>query len=359
MTPERIRLQQARQQEVPWKKWGPYLSERQWGTVREDYSEDGDAWNFFTHDQARSRAYRWGEDGLGGISDDKQRLCFALALWNSNDPILKERLFGLTNSEGNHGEDVKEYYFYLDSTPTHSYMKFLYKYPQAAYPYADLVETNRRRSRNEMEYELLDTGVFGEDRYFDVFVEYAKDGPEDILVQITAANRGPQAADLDVLPTLWFRNDWASWVARPAAKPMIEQIDAPEGTSAIAATHAVLGTYHLYCEGNAPLLFTENETNHARLHLDYPDAGPYLKDAINDYVVHGRQGAVNPERRGTKAAAHYRLKVGPGQSATCGCVSPPRPQPRRANRPKVSPSGPPSTRSSPPACGKETSSTAP
>jgi hypothetical protein len=238
-------------------------------------------------------------------------------------------------------------------------MKFLYKYPQAAYPYADLVETNRRRSRNEMEYELLDTGVFGEDRYFDVFVEYAKDGPEDILVQITAANRGPQAADLDVLPTLWFRNDWASWVARPAAKPMIEQIDAPEGTSAIAATHAVLGTYHLYCEGNAPLLFTENETNHARLHLDYPDAGPYLKDAINDYVVHGRQGAVNPERRGTKAAAHYRLKVGPGQSATCGCVSPPRPQPRRANRPKVSPSGPPSTRSSPPACGKETSSTAP
>ncbi len=197
-----------------WKRWGPYLSERQWGTVREDYSENGDAWNFFTHDQARSRAYRWGEDGLGGISDDKQRLCFALALWNGKDPILKERLFGLTNSEGNHGEDVKEYYFYLDSTPTHSYMKYLYKYPQAAYPYADLVETNRRRSRNEMEYELLDTGVFNEDRYFDVFVEYAKASPEDILIQITACNRGPEEAELHVLPTLWFRNDWASWIAR-------------------------------------------------------------------------------------------------------------------------------------------------
>jgi hypothetical protein len=315
MTPEHTRLEQARQQELPWKKWGPYLSERQWGTVREDYSDNGDAWNFFTHDQARSRAYRWGEDGLGGISDDKQRLCFALALWNGNDPILKERLFGLTNSEGNHGEDVKEYYFYLDSTPTHSYMKFLYKYPQA-FPYADLVETNRRRSRNEMEYELLDTGVFNEDRYFDVFVEYAKDGADDILIKITAVNRGSGEADLHLLPTLWFRNDWASWVARRAAKPMLEQIDGPAGTSTIAATHAVLGTYHLYCEGSAPLLFTENETNHARLHLDYPDAGPYLKDGINDFVVHGRREAVNPGRRGTKAAAHYRMKVGPGQSAT-------------------------------------------
>ena len=208
-------LTEAREQKAPWKKWGPYLSERQWGTVREDYSENGDAWNFFTHDHARSRAYRWGEDGLGGISDEKQRLCFALALWNGRDPILKERLFGLTNSEGNHGEDVKEYYFYLDSTPTHSYMKYLYKYPQAAYPYADLVETNRRRTREEMEYELLDTGVFQEDRYFDVFVEYAKAGPEDILVRITAANRGPEAAELHVLPTLWFRNDWAPWIADP------------------------------------------------------------------------------------------------------------------------------------------------
>ena len=213
MSQEQLRLKAAREQSVAWKKWGPYLSERQWGTVREDYSENGDAWNFFTHDQARSRAYRWGEDGLAGISDDQQRLCFSLALWNGKDAILKERLFGLTNSEGNHGEDVKEYYFYLDSTPTHSYMKCLYKYPQSAFPYADLVETNRRRNRNDMEYELLDTGIFNEDRYFDVFVEYAKAGPEDILVRITAANRGPDAADLHLLPTLWFRNDWSSWIA--------------------------------------------------------------------------------------------------------------------------------------------------
>jgi hypothetical protein len=313
---EHGRLEEARTKEVPWRKWGPYLSDRQWGTVREDYSENGDAWNFFTHDHARSRAYRWGEDGLGGISDDKQHLCFALALWNGKDPILKERLFGLTNSEGNHGEDVKEYYFYLDSTPTHSYMKFLYKYPQAPYPYADLVETNRRRSRNEMEYELLHTGVFEQDRYFDVFVEYAKAGPEDILVQITAANRGAEEAELHVLPTLWFRNDWASWITHPAEMPMLNQLEGPAGASTIAATHPVLGSYCLYCEGDAPLLFTENSTNHAKLHLDYPDVGPYLKDGINDCVVQGRREAVNPERRGTKAAAHYRLKIGPGRSAT-------------------------------------------
>jgi hypothetical protein len=313
---EQKRLNEAREAGIPWKKWGPYLSERQWGTVREDYSDNGDAWNFFTHDQARSRAYRWGEDGLGGISDDQQHLCFALALWNGKDPILKERLFGLTNSEGNHGEDVKEYYFYLDSTPTHSYMKFLYKYPQAAYPYADLVETNRRRSRNDMEYELLDTGVFNEDRYFDVFVEYAKASPADILIQITAHNRGPEAAELHVLPTLWFRNDWATWISRPAEKPLLQQIDGPAGTSTIGAAHAELGAYHLSCEGTAPLLFTENSTNHARLHLDYPDVGPYLKDGINDYVVQGRREAVNPERQGTKAAAHYRLTIGPGESAT-------------------------------------------
>jgi hypothetical protein len=248
MTAEHRRLEESRKQNIPWKKWGPYLSERQWGTVREDYSENGDAWNFFTHDHARSRAYRWGEDGLGGISDDEQRLCFALALWNGKDPIIKERLFGLTNSEGNHGEDVKEYYFYLDSTPTHSYMKFLYKYPQAPYPYSDLVETNRRRSRNESEYELLDTGVFNDDRYFDVLVEYAKDGPEDILIQITAANQGPKEAELHVLPTLWFRNDWATWISNPSPKPLLKQIDGPAGALAIAATHAVLGTYHLYCE---------------------------------------------------------------------------------------------------------------
>ena len=212
---EQRRLNEAREARIPWKKWGPYLSERQWGTVREDYSEDGNAWNYFTHDQARSRAYRWGEDGLGGICDDQQRLCFALALWNERDPILKERLYGLTNSEGNHGEDVKEYYFYLDSTPTHSYMKYLYKYPQRAFPYRDLVETNQRRSREEFEYELLDTGVFDDNRYFDVFVEYAKEGPEDVLVRITVHNRGPEAARLRVLPTLWFRNTW-SWGERRA-----------------------------------------------------------------------------------------------------------------------------------------------
>ena len=232
MTAEHVRLNEARQLKAPWKKWGPYLSERQWGTVREDYSENGDAWNFFTHDHARSRAYRWGEDGIAGISDDEQRLCFSLALWNGKDPILKERLFGLTNSEGNHGEDVKEYYFYLDSTPTHSYMKYLYKYPQAAYPYADLVETNRRRTRNDMEYELLDTGVFDDDRYFDVFVEYAKAAAEDILVRITAVNRGPDAADLHLLPTLWFRNDWSKWIAesnRSPEKPTLKQIEGSAG----------------------------------------------------------------------------------------------------------------------------------
>jgi hypothetical protein len=324
-TAEEKRLKDARSQNVPWKKWGPYLSERQWGTVREDYSENGDAWNFFTHDHARSRSYRWGEDGIGGISDYKQNLCFALALWNGKDPILKERLFGLTNSEGNHGEDVKEYYFYLDSTPTHSYMKFLYKYPQAAYPYADLVETNRRRSRNEMEYELLDTGVFEENRYFDVFVEYAKAGPEDILVKITAANRGPDAAELHILPTLWFRNDWAEWISRPSPKPFLKQIIPPQsppyqggakgGMSTVETTHSILGAHYLYCEGDASLLFTENSTNHARLGLSYPDIGPYLKDGINNYVVNGQEGAVNPEKTGTKVSAHYQVKIDAGKTA--------------------------------------------
>jgi len=299
-----------------WKRWGPYLSERQWGTVREDYSADGNAWDYFTHDQARSRAYRWGEDGLAGFSDDKQRLCFALALWNGKDPILKERLFGLTNSEGNHGEDVKEYYFYLDSTPTHSYMKYLYKYPQAAYPYDDLVKTNRGRSRDEMEYELLDTGVFDQDRYFDVFVEYAKGGPEDILVQITAVNRGPEKAELHLLPTLWFRNDWATWIAKPGEKPMLKQIQGPAGTSAMTAQHPILGTYYLYCEGDVPLLFTENETNNKRLFPEYPNASPYVKDGINNSVVQGHQAAVNPDHQGTKGAAHYRQVIAPGQSVT-------------------------------------------
>jgi hypothetical protein len=318
MSAEHGRLEEARHN-IPWKKWGPYLSERQWGTVREDYSPNGDAWNFFPHDHARSRAYRWGEDGLAGISDDKQRLCFALALWNGKDPILKERLFGLTNSEGNHGEDVKEYYFYLDSTPTHSYMKYLYKYPHAAYPYADLVETNRRRSRDEWEYELLDTGVFNDDRYFDVYVEYAKAGPEDILIRITAANRGPDAAVLHLLPTLWFRNDWSAWIAessRAAEKPKLRQIEAASGTSAVSATHPLLGEFIFACEGEAPLLFTENETNHERLFPGQKNESPYVKDGINDCVVQGRQGAVNPEKRGTKVAAHYRRVVGPGQSAT-------------------------------------------
>ena len=317
MTTESIRLDDAREQGTPWKKWGPYLSERQWGTVREDYSEGGDAWNFFTHDQARSRAYRWGEDGIAGISDDKQRLCFALALWNGEDPILKERLFGLTNSEGNHGEDVKEYYFYLDSTPTHSYMKYLYKYPQVAYPYADLVETNRRRSRNEFEYELLDTGVFNDDRYFDVFVEYAKDGPEDILVRVTAINRGPDAAELHLLPTLWFRNDWSAWIAksnRATDKPILRQVEAAVGTTAIAVSHPLLGKYILSCEGDVPLLFTENETNHEKLFPGQKNESPHVKDGINNCVVQGNQSAVNPDKEGTKVAAHYKITIGAGQT---------------------------------------------
>ena len=301
MATEKERLEEDRLQRAAWKKWGPYLSERQWGTVREDYSPGGDAWNFFTHDHARSRAYRWGEDGLAGISDDQQLLCFALALWNGKDPILKERLFGLTNSEGNHGEDVKEYYFYLDSTPTHSYMKYLYKYPQAAFPYGDLVETNRRRSRNEMEYELLDTGVFHDDRYFDVFVEYAKDGPDDILVQITAVNRGPEQAELHLLPTLWFRNDWASWIApsnRAAEKPSLKQIKGAAGARAIEARHATLGTYYLYCEGEVPLLFCENSTNNDRLFPGQPNAYPYVKDGINDACGAGPPGGGESGPRG-------------------------------------------------------------
>jgi mannosylglycerate hydrolase MGH1-like protein len=318
MNVEQTRLTEDREGKTRWKRWGPYLSERQWGTVREDYSPNGDAWNFFTHDHARSRAYRWGEDGIAGFSDDKERLCFALALWNGKDPILKERLFGLTNSEGNHGEDVKEYYFYLDSTPTHSYMKYLYKYPQAAYPYADLLDTNRRRSRNEFEYELLDTGVFKDDRYFDIFVEYAKAGPDDILVKITAANRGPDAAELHLLPTLWFRNDWSSWIAesnRAVEKPNLKQIQAPAGASAVAAKHPLLGEFVLSCEGEVPLLFTENETNSERL-FGQKNESPYAKDGINNWVVQGNQGAVNPGKQGTKVAAHYRVTIAPSESAT-------------------------------------------
>jgi hypothetical protein len=307
---EQKRLDEAREKGVPWKQWGPYLSERQWGTVREDYSENGDAWNYFTHDQARSRAYHWGEDGLAGISDDHQRLCFAIALWNGKDPILKERSFGLTNSEGNHGEDVKEYYYYLDSTPTHSYMKYLYKYPQNAYPYNDLVETNRRRGRNDQEYELLDTGIFNEDRYFDVFVEYAKGAPTDILILISLCNRAPEAATLHVLPTLWFRNTWAWWPEQP--KPSLRQ-GPRENTVTIETSHAELGGFLLHCDGNPPLLFTENDTNNERI-FGTRNATPYVKDGIHNYVVSGRREAVNPNQTGTKAAAHYQLNIGAGET---------------------------------------------
>ncbi len=315
MTNEQRRLDEARTLEAPWKKWGPYLSERQWGTVREDYSEDGNAWNYFTHDQARSRAYRWGEDGLAGISDDHQILCFALALWNGKDPILKERLFGLTNSEGNHGEDVKEYYFYLDSTPTHSYMKYLYKYPQAAYPYEDLIRTNRERGRQALEYELLDTGVFSEDRYFDVFVEYAKAGPDDLGIRISVANRGPETATLHLLPTLWFRNTW-SW-EDGAAKPVMEGRQL-ESLSVISAHHTdplvkeSFAGYNLFCEGKPPLLFTENESNNERL-FGSKNASAYVKDGINDFIVGGNAQAVNASS-GTKSCPHYVLNVGPGET---------------------------------------------
>jgi hypothetical protein len=307
MNAEQTRLEEARMQKAPWKKWGPYLSERQWGTVREDYSDNGDAWDYFSHDQARSRAYRWGEDGLAGISDDHQQLCFAVALWNGKDPILKERLFGLTNSEANHGEDVKEYYFYLDSTPTHSYMKYLYKYPQKSYPYDHLVSTNRSLSRKDFEYELIDTGVFDEDRYFDVFVEYAKATAEDILIQITVWNRGPEAATLHVLPTVWFRNEW-SW-EEGTPRPELRQ----QGNSAIAISHAVLGERFFYADGAKELLFTENETNTERL-FGSPNRTSYVKDGINNYIVHGHKDAVNPERKGTKAAAHYSLEIAAGGS---------------------------------------------
>ena len=308
LTAEEQRLEQARLSVEPWKKWGPYLAERQWGTVREDYSDNGNAWDYFGHDQARSRAYRWGEDGLAGISDDKQFLCFALALWNGKDPILKERLFGLTNSEGNHGEDVKEYYFYLDSTPTHSYMKYLYKYPQAAFPYEDLVATNRRRSRREFEYELLDTDVFNDDRYFDMLVEYAKNSPEDLLIQITIWNRAPEVASLHVLPTLWFRNTW-SWSADALTKPILRQIS----DDTISAVHPDLGERFLQAEGVESWLFTENETNNERI-FRTANTSRYLKDGINDYLVHNQSDAVNPARTGTKVSAHYAINVPAGGS---------------------------------------------
>ncbi|HEY6904977.1 MAG TPA: hypothetical protein VI216_11765 [Candidatus Acidoferrales bacterium] len=312
MTAEEKRLEESRSRKAHWKRWGPYVSDRAWGTVREDYSATGEAWDYFPHDHARSRAYRWNEDGLAAICDRHQFVCFGVALWNENDPILKERLFGLTGSEGNHGEDVKEYYFHLDSTPTHSYMKFLYKYPHRAYPYSQLLEENRRRSKEEPEFELLDTGVFNESRYFDVVVEYAKASPEDVLIRITAHNRGPEAAPIHLLPTIWFRNTW-SWKEN-GAKPSLAKEESSRKTSPIALEHPEMGRLWLYCQDPAELLFTENETNTRRL---YGAPGPaYAKDGINDYVVAGAIGAVNPEQRGTKAAAHYSAIIPPGESFT-------------------------------------------
>jgi hypothetical protein len=312
-TKEEKRLEETRKREIYWKRWGPYLSERAWGTVREDYSPYGNAWEYFPHDQARSRAFRWGEDGLAGICDRHQLICFAIALWNGRDPILKERLFGLTGNEGNHGEDVKEYYFYLDSTPTHSYMKYLYKYPQSEYPYAKLVEENRRRGKNASEYELFDTGAFQEDRYFDVFVEYAKAGCEDILIQIQVVNRGPEAARLVLLPTIWFRNTW-SWGLDPT-RPAMRKATGGTEISVIELNHEKYSTRYLYCEGKPELLFTENETNSNRLYIS-PNPSPYVKDGINEAIVHGNHDAVNPEQSGTKASAHYDLTLASGQAAT-------------------------------------------
>ena len=313
MTKEEIRLQQSRDRRAHWKRWGPYLSERAWGTVREDYSPNGAAWDFLPHDQARSKAYRWGEDGIGGISDRHQLICFAVSLWNGRDPILKERIFGLTGSEGNHGEDVKEYYFYLDSTPTHSYMKYLYKYPQAEFPYGQLVEENRRRGKDAPEFELMDTGIFDEDRYFDVEIEYAKATPEDILIRINVTNRGPEAADLHLLPTIWFRNTW-SW-QKGAPRPSLRLTKDVRNATAVQLCQPAYGHRWLFCNGMPELLFTENETNTRRLY-NYENGTRHAKDGINDYLVHGLRDAVNPAKSGTKAAAHYPLTLGSGETKT-------------------------------------------
>jgi len=313
MNPEKQRLWEAMEGEILWRKWGPYLTERQWGTVREDYSPDGSAWDYVTHDMARSKAYRWGEEGIAGISDDLQFLCFSIALWNGRDPILKERLFGLTGSEGNHGEDVKEYYYYLDNTPTHSYMKMLYKYPQSEFPYSRLVEENRQRSRQYPEFELMDTGIFDEDSYFDVFVEYAKCTPEDVLIQITAINRGSEEALLHILPHTWFRNTW-SWGCKPR-NPAVIPVEKPgmwfSGDGVIEMEHVSLGTRWLYCDGEPPLLFCENETNVRRLY-GITDAPGCFKDGINDYLIGGNKEAIDPDHKGTKAAADYRMVIPAG-----------------------------------------------
>jgi hypothetical protein len=308
---EKTRLADARRRSAHWRRWGPYLSERQWGTVREDYSDGGSAWNYLSHDQARSRAYRWGEDGLLGISDNHQRLCFAVAVWNGVDPILKERAFGLTGIEGNHGEDVKDYYFYLDNVPSHAYMKALYKYPQAAFPYGDLVAENARRGRTQPEYELIDTGVFAENRYFDVFATYAKAAPDDIAIEIEVVNRGPQTATIHVLPTLWFRNDW-SWKST-GTRPSLREGFAPGSGIAIDAEHATLGTYRLYAQAGGEPLFTDNETNAHRLYGS-PNPTPFVKDGIHERVVGGNLAAVNPERTGTKASVVYVVSLEPHES---------------------------------------------
>ncbi|MEL7316904.1 MAG: glucosidase, partial [Cyanobacteria bacterium J06559_3] len=318
MTAEHQRLKDVYGIGTRWKFWGPYLSERQWGTVREDYSATGEVWDYFSHEQSHARAYRWGEDGLLGISDEQQRLCFAIALWNGQDPVLKERLFGLTGNQGNHGEDVKEYYFYLDSTPTHSYLKGLYKYPQAEYPYRQLVAENQQRGRSGLEYELLDTGVFNENRYFDVFVEYAKAAPEDILIQITVVNRGPETKPITVLPTLWFRNTW-SWDVEQA-QPRIKLTDTQPSFNTLEASHPEMGIRWLYCEpthavegANGSVLLTNNETNYQAL-FGADNKTAYVKDALHRYVIQGEHEAVNPDRVGSKAAAHYRLSVAPGET---------------------------------------------
>ena len=309
MNSEERRLEESRERKQHWKRWGPYLSERAWGTVREDYSASGAAWEYLPHDHARSRTYRWNEDGIAGICDRHQKICFAVALWNGRDSILKERMFGLTGNEGNHGEDVKECFYYLDSTPTHSYMKYLYKYPQAAFPYERLVTENRNRGRESREFDLTDTGIFQDNRYFDVFVEYAKASPDDILVRIQVANRGPETAEIHVLPTVWFRNTW-SWgrgAPRPvlrAASPSVVELDEPQ-----------YGLRWLMTSGAPELLFTENETNMQRL-FGYNGGTRHAKDGINDFVVNGAAGAVNPLRVGTKAAAHHRLAIAPGETAT-------------------------------------------
>lgn len=309
---EKERLRKSREAIENWHLWGPYLSERAWATVREDYSANGDAWAYFPHDWARSKAYRWGEDGIGGISDDKQRMCFSLAFWNERDPILKERLFGLAGPQGNHGEDVKEYYFYLDSSPTHSYLKMLYKYPQMGYPYAQLEQENAKRGRFDREYELVDTGVFDEDLYFDIFIEYAKAAPDDILIKITACNRGQEDAPLHLLPTLWFRNTWG-W-GHSETLPVLEAIsNSNQSSQTVAARHPILGDYWLYCAEPAELLFCDNETNFTRLY-GTANTAAFQKDGINDYIVNGRKNAVNPGQRGTKMAAHYFGEIKAGQS---------------------------------------------